>query len=221
MPSPFLLLLALATAPSPPAEFEGVLQMRILPDPTAKGGTGGTVRILIGKAGMRSEVNAQTGSKAFQMVSLVRASEPTVTYTLDDANKSYQKFDNAAAAAQVASTPPVVKRLGTEKLLGRTVQHVLLTSASKGKEEELWLDTSLVPPARFISAFERDGGDDWWSALKAAGLEGIPLKMVFRSTTAGSKATAVEATSIEPKHLPDSTFALPAGYTEAKGPLGP
>ena len=72
---------------------------------------------------------------------------------------------------------------------------MLLTSASKGKEEELWIDTSLVPPARFVSAFERDGGDDWWSALKAAGLLGLPLKMVFRSTAPGSKQTTVEATS--------------------------
>jgi hypothetical protein len=215
-----LLLLTLSSATSLAAEFEGVLEMRILPDPTAKSGTGGTVRILVGKGGMRSEVAAQTGTKAFTMVSLVRASEPTTTYTLDDANKSYQKFDNAAGAEKAGAGPPTLKRLGTEKLLGRTVQHVLLTSASKGKEEELWLDTTLVPPARFISAFERDGGDDWWSALKAAGLEGIPLKMVFRSTAPGSKQTAVEATSVQPKHLPDSTFAIPAGYTEAKGPLG-
>jgi Domain of unknown function (DUF4412) len=221
MPCALFLSLFLAAAPAPPAEFEGVLLMRILPDPASKSATGGTVRILVGKAGMRSEVNAQTGSKAFQMVSLVRASEPTVTYTLDDATKSYQKFDNVAGVEKAASAPPTLKRLGTEKLLGRTVEHVLLTSAAKGKEEELWLDTSLIPPSRFISAFERDGGDDWWSALKAAGLEGIPLKMVFRSTAPGSKPTAVEATSVEAKKLPESTFALPAGYSEAKGPLGP
>jgi len=62
-------------------------------------------------------------------------------------------------------------------------------------------------------------GDDWWSALKAAGLQGLPLKMVFRSTAPGSKATAVEALRVEAKHLPDSTFEIPAGYREAKGPL--
>jgi Domain of unknown function (DUF4412) len=169
---------------------------------------------------MRSEVVAQTGQKAFQMVSLVRTSEPSVTYTLDDAAKTYQKFDNALGADKAAGAPPTVKKLGTETLLGRSVQHVVLTSASKGKEEELWIDTSLVPPARFISAFERDGGDDWWSALKAAGLEGIPLKMVFRSTTGTGKPTVVEATSVKPQHLPDATFSIPVGYSEAKGPLG-
>jgi hypothetical protein len=214
-----LALLVLAAAPSLAAEFEGALEMKILPDPTAKSGwTGGTVRILVGKAGMRSEVVAQTSSKPFQMVSLVRASEPTVTYTLDEANKTYQKFDNASGAEK-AGPPPTLKRLGQETLLGRTVEHVLLTSASSGKEEELWIDTSLVPPARFVSAFERDASDDWWSALRAAGLSGLPLKMVFRSTAPGSKATTVEATRVEPKRLPDSTFALPPGYREAKGPL--
>jgi hypothetical protein len=213
-----LVLLTLLAAPSLAAEFEGVLEMKILPDPSTKGGwTGGTVRILVGKAGMRSEVVAQTSQKPFQMVSLVRAAEPNVTYTLDEANKTYQKFDNTAAATP-PGPPPTLKRLGTEKLLGRTVEHVLLTSPSSGKEEELWIDTSLVPPARFVSAFEREGGDDWWSALRSAGVLGLPLKMVFRSTAAG-KATTVEATSVEPKHLSDSNFALPPGYREAKGPL--
>jgi hypothetical protein len=219
---PALLLLALSALPAAAAEFEGVLEMKILTDPTAKGGwTGGTVRILVGKGGMRSEVTAQTSRQPFQLISLVRASEPNVTYTLDEANKTYQKIDNAAASDKPASAPPVLKRLGTEKMLGRTVEHVLLTSTARGKEEELWIDTSLVPPARFVSAFERDGGDDWWSALKTAGVQGIPLKMIFRSTTAGSKETGVEATSVERKHLPDSTFEIPAGYREAKGPLDP
>lgn len=214
-----LLLLTLAGAPSLAADFEGVLEMKIIPDPSSQGGwRGGTVRIFVGKAGMRSEVEAETSQKPFQMVSLVRASEPNVTYTLDAANKTYQKFDNASPPEKSAA-PPTLKRLGTEKMLERTVEHVLLTSASKGKEEELWMDTSLVPPARFVSAFERDGGDDWWSALRSAGLLGLPLKMVFRSTAPGSKSTTVEATRLEPKHLPDSTFAIPAGYREAKGPL--
>lgn len=213
-----LLSLLLSSAPSLAAEFEGVLQMKILTDPGAQGGLGGgTVRILVGALGMRSEVVAQAGQKP--LVSLVRSSEPTVTYSLDEATRTYQKFDNAASTGKAKGETPTLKRLGTEKLLGRTVQHVLLTSASKAQEEELWLDTSLLPPARFISAFEREGGDDWWSALKTAGLQGIPLKMVFRSTAKGSKQTVVEATSVEPKHLPDATFALPAGYTEAKGPL--
>jgi len=214
-----LLVFGLLATPSLAADFEGVLEMKIIPDASTKGGwTGGTVRILVGKGGMRSEVSAQTAGKPFQMVSLVRASEPNVTYSLDEANKTYQTFDNASASG-AAGPAPTVKRLGTEKLLGRTVEHVLLTSAAKGKEEELWIDTTLIPPARFVSAFERDGGDDWWSALRTAGLLGIPLKMVFRSTAPGSKATTVEATSVEPKHLPESTFAIPAGYKEAKGPL--
>ncbi len=214
-----LLLFTLGAAPCLAAEFEGVLEMKIVSDPAAKGGlSGGTVRILVGKEGMRSEVVTQPGQKP--VVSLVRSSEPTVTYSLDDATRTYQKFDNAAAAKTAGGGGlPTLKRLGTETLLGRTVQHVLLTSASKAQEEELWLDTSLLPPARFTSAFEREGGDDWWGALKAAGLEGIPLKMAFRSTRPGSKQTVVEATRVEPKHLPDSTFAVPAGYSQAKGPL--
>jgi hypothetical protein len=214
-----LLLLALASAAGAATEFEGVLEMKIVPDPSTQGGwTGGTVRILVGKSGMRSEVVAQTSQKPFQLVSLVRASEPGVTYTLDEATKTYQKVDNAAAPDS-GGTPPTLKRLGTEKLLGRTVEHVLLTSASMGKEEELWMDTSLVPPARFVSAFERDGGDDWWAALRAAGVLGLPLKMVFRGTAPGSKATTVEATKVEAKHLPEADFAIPPGFHEAKGPL--
>src|SRR5277367_3386857 len=117
--APVLVLLALLSAPSPAAEFEGVLEMKIIPAPSTQGGwTGGTVRILVGKSGMRSEVVAQTSQKPFQMVSLVRASEPGVTYTLDVASKTYQKFDNAAAPDS-GGTPPTLKRLGTEKLLGR------------------------------------------------------------------------------------------------------
>jgi len=215
------LLLALASAPVPAAEFEGILEMKLLVDPEAKGGwKGGTVRILVSKMGMRSEVVAQTGKQPIQLVSLVRASEPTVTYTLDEATRTYQRLDNTGGSDQPAAEPPTVKRLGQEKLLGRTVEHVLLTSLSRGKEEELWIDTSLVPPARFVSAFERDGGDDWWSALKAAGLQGIPLKLLFRSTAKGSKETGVEATRVERKSLPASTFDIPAGYREAKGPGG-
>lgn len=208
--------LAAGSAP----EFEGVLEMKIVTDPTAKGGwTGGTVRILVGKAGMRSEVTAQTARQPIELVTLVRASEPNVTYSLDAATRTYQKADNGPGPAAKSGEPPTLKRLGTEKLLGRTVEHVLLTSAAKGREEELWIDTSLLPPARFVSAFERDGGDDWWSVLKAAGLQGIPLKMIFRSTAPGSKQTGVEATSVVRKALPAADFEIPAGYQEAKGPL--
>ncbi len=194
--------------------------MRILTDASAKGGwTGGTVRILVSPAGMRSELVAQTAKQPFQMVSLVRASEPNVTYTLDEAHKTYQKFDNATPAEDPGSAPPALKRLGTGTMLGRTVQHVLLTSAAQGKEQELWIDTSLVPPARFVSAFDRNGGDAWWTALKAASLQGLPLKMLFRSTAQGSKETGVEAVRVQPKHLPASTFDIPPGYREAKGPV--
>jgi hypothetical protein len=215
-----LLGLTVCALPAAAAEFEGLLEMKIVTDPTAKGGwTGGTVRILVGKAGLRSEVVAQTGKQPFQLVSLVRAAEPGVTYTLDEANKTYQKLDNTSPPDKAGAAPATLKRLGTEKLLGRTVEHVLLTSTAQGKEEELWIDTSLIPPARFVEAFDRGGGDDWWSALKAAGLQGLPLKMVFRATAPGSKATAVEALRVEAKHLPDSTFEIPAGYREAKGPL--
>ncbi len=217
-----LLGLCCFALPALAAEFEGVLEMKIVTDSNAKAGwTGGTVRILVGPAGMRSELVAQTTGQPFQMVSLVRAAEPKVTYTLDAANKTYQKFDNATVAESAEGGPPTLKRLGTEKLLGRTVEHVLLTSAAKGKEEELWIDTSLIPPARFVSAFDRSGGDDWWGALQKAGLQGLPLKMVFRSTTPGSSGTTVEALRIEAKHLPASTFEIPAGYHEAKGPLAP
>ena len=112
-----LLSLTLCALPALAAEFEGLLEMKIVTDPTAKGGwTGGTVRILVGKAGLRSEVVAQTGKQPFQMVSLVRAAEPGVTYTLDEAHKTYQRLDNTTATPKAAGPSPTLKRLGTDQL---------------------------------------------------------------------------------------------------------
>ena len=47
-------------------------------------------------------------------------------------------------------------------------------------------------------------------------MAGIPLKVVSRNAK-GEGTVTWEATAVKAQSVPDSAFAIPAGYTEAKG----
>jgi hypothetical protein len=148
---------------------------------------------------------------------LWQASDPNNFYLLNPANKTYLKHDMTKAQQAVADVaPPKVERVGATSFLGHTVQRVKLTFAS-GKTQELWVDTSLHFPASALVFFTQARGSQSngpWKAMEQAGVAGIPLKDLGEDGKSGW-----EATSIEKKSLPASTFQIPAGFTEGKSAL--
>jgi hypothetical protein len=83
---------------------------------------------------------------------------------------------------------------------------------------DVWIDTALVSAGDLEKAFNAGGRGQsgWWGALRKEGVAGIPLKVVSRNSK-GESGVTWEATSVKSQSVPDSAFAIPAGYTETKG----
>jgi len=139
---------------------------------------------------------------------------------------------------------PKVEQLGSgpgEVLLGMPTTHLRFrtsyamemrifgrrTAQSIVNDEEVWVTTGLGDMG--LRAWLRKGppktGDPEFDKLIAAQwqmYEGFPLKTVTVATTTDDKGksqttrTVMEVTSLEVTSIPDSTFVIPAGYTETQ-----
>jgi outer membrane lipoprotein-sorting protein len=215
-----LLALLCATAPAL-AEFEGILDMKVSMTGTDTGGEG-AVKVAVSKAGARNEMNLQAGGMKMQVVMLFKNDTSNVVYRLDEANKTYSEIDltklQELAGRAAQNENYTVKKLGEEKILDYKTQHVLAT----GKESkiELWTAKDLLDYATFnrlqgAQGNRMGGGDQLQKALKDAGADGIPLKMV---TTMNDGATVtMEVVKAEKKALPASLFQIPPDFKKSTG----
>ncbi len=213
----------LCAAPAWASEFQGVIEAKMSGRATAAAATSkegerdGTMTMSIAPAGVRMEIKANVMDSPVGFVSLIKASDPDTVYQINDVNKAYVKTDLKASRerrkAKDEAGAFTLKRLGRETMLGRSTEHVLVTG--KDNAQELWIDTSLKPPASMTNAFE-SSEMGLFGKLRAEGLEGFPLKVLSKSKN-GEAEGLWEATRIEPKRLPSSLFEIPAGYTQGHG----
>lgn len=209
------------------AQFEGVVDMKMTTvDKDGAPLGGGTMNIAIAKAGTRSEMNMQHGTMGIKMVMLQKTDTPDKIYNLNEKAKTYSEIDlakmRAMAPPQQDKTEYTVEKLGQEKILGYSTQHVLVKQKKSGEEgmtTEMWNAKDFMDYDTFsrLQARNARGGSQeaLAKALKDAGAEGMPLKSVS-SAPDGSKTT-VEVVKVDKKSLPASTFEIPAGYTKTEG----
>ena len=222
-----LFTLLLATAPAL-AQFEGVLEMKMtITDKEGNTQGGGTMNVAIGKAGTRSEMNIQHGAMGIKMVMLQKNDTPDKTYNINEAGHSYSEIDLTKAKAMAGQAPSqtqyTVQKLGEEKLLGYTTQHVLVKQKNAAGVEsnttEMWTAKDFLDYETFSRLQAHHGRmvsqDGLVKALKDAGAEGMPLKSVSNTPDGGK--TTMEVITAEKKSLPASTFEIPAGYTKSEG----
>ena len=219
-------LLALLVSAAPVlAQFEGVLEMKTtMAGSDGEGAGGGTMKMAVGKPGVRMELNTKAGPMSINWVMLVKSDTPNVLYRIDDAKKTYTELDvtnaQAMAGQKDGSSTYTVEKLGEEKIMGYTTQHVLLKEKNplkaKGMTSEMWIATGFADYELLSKVRGGAGGDKGIAkALKDAGADGLPLKSIYTTSNGGSIKT--EVVKIEKQSLPSSTFEIPAGYTKTEG----
>ncbi len=215
------LLFAAATAN---AQFEGVADIRI----SSSGGAttmSGTGKTWISSAGWRSEMvmsnpemEKTTGVKSMKLVSMGKVADPDTIYMVNDVMKTYSVLD-AKKAREMASKMGApehkynVKKLGKDTVAGLPCDKVLITQEDRKSEIEACVSKDFMT-GNWLKAMSRGGrGGDFLAALKQAGLEGYPVRMVTKNEGGGG-TTTMEVTKVERKRVPPSLFDVPAGYKQ-------
>jgi len=216
---------ALAAAPAF-AQFEGEIDMKI----TGQGGMTGTGKVFVSKAGSRTEMDMQTANMPMHMVTLMKFSNPDVMYLINDKTKTYGEIDVKKTRESVAKMKAdreaySVKVLGSEKVLGYSTKHVLLSRPGDHSEMEVWTTKDLLGLSyeSMRGLMRRGSGQDdgaMMKALRDAGAEGFFVKMVTRDKGKTEPLTTMELTKAEKRSLPASTFEIPPGYTKQEGMMG-
>jgi hypothetical protein len=142
------------------------------------------------------------------------------SWTIDHAARTYTEIDLSKLSSSPSSTP--VKSTATAKKLGKSdtvagYSCELWEVDDTGMRTELCMASGLSMMALGLSGpfsmFAK--GDDAWSQVLS---HGFPLRMIM-SDPGGKPMMKMEATRIEKKSIPDSEFAIPAGYTKLASPI--
>lgn len=215
---------ALAAAPAL-AQFEGEVDMKI----TSQGMTG-TGKAFVSRAGSRTEIDMQSERMPIHMVSLVKFANPDVVYLINDKAKTYTEMDvkkvrESTSKMKAEKEPYTVKVLGSERMLGYSTKHVLLTRPSDRSEMELWTTKDILGlNYEAVRGLMRRGSSQedssFLKALRDASADGFFVKMITREKGKPEALTTMELTKAEKKSLPASLFEIPPGYTKQEGMMG-
>ena len=216
-------LLALPLAAS--AQWEGVLDMKL----TGKDASG-TAKAFVAKAGGRFEMSMsnaqlqQAGQGSMKLVVLSKTAEPGISYMINDAQKSYARIDVQEMQKNLPKSEQdkkwTVKRLGSDSVAGYACEKALVSQEGSTSENEVCVSKEIVGGAGMFGAGRRDSSSQSLEkALKANGLEGMPIRMVMREKAKPEAMMTWELVKAEKRPVPASTFEVPAGYkqTDAMG----
>jgi len=206
------------------AQFEGVAEMKI----TTSGGHAnvtGTGKTYVSKVGWRSEMEMSnpemakaTGVSSMKMVSFGKLSDPDKVYMLNEKMKTYSVLDAKKTREMAASMGKKehkysIKRLGRDTVAGLSCDNVLIQQEGEKTQIEACISKEFMT-GDWLKAMQRQsrGGGDFMKALRDAGLEGYPIRMVTKEP--GGSGMTMELTKIERRPIPASTFEVPPGYKE-------
>lgn len=154
----------------------------------------------------------------FRLVIIQRMAEPGRTYMLNPDRKTYTVHE--ASKDKPVDLPDrtwKVQRLGPDTVGGLSCEKALLTSDA-GNETEVCVTRELMPSDAWIAAMNRrEDQKGPLQALKANGLEGFPIRWIFRSQKNRDVFSMMELVSFDKKSLPASLFEIPADYKKAEG----
>ncbi len=215
---------ALAAAPAI-AQFEGEVDMKITTQ-----GMSGLGKMYVSRVGARSTMDLKTAKMPMKMTTLMRFANPDVMYMINDEAKTYSELNLKEVRASVSKMksekePYTVKVLGSEKVLGYSTKHVLLSRPGERSEIEIWTTKDILGLTyESMRGLMRRGADQddgtLVKALRDADAEGFFVKMITREKGKPEPTSTMELTRAEKKSLPASLFEIPSGYTKQEGMLG-
>ena len=156
----------------------------------------------------------------FRMVMIQRVSEPDRIYIVNEESKTYtvQMIDEKRDAARPERAWKVQK-LGRDTVAGFSCQKALLT-ALDGDETEACLTAELSPSTAWLRAWNRrEEQSSPLKALKENGLEGFPVRWIFRTGRDKDIASTVELVRFDRRAVSSASFEIPAGYRKVDSVL--
>lgn len=215
---------ALAAAPAL-AQFEGEIDMKI-----TSPGMSGTGRMYVSKVGLRTTMDLHTAKMPMKMTTLMKVANPDVIYMINDEARTYSEMNmkevrESTSKMRTEREPYTVKVLGSERVLGYSTKHVLLTRPSERSELEIWTTKDIfgLNYEAMRGLMRRDPNRDegtFAKALHDAGADGFFVKMVTREKGKPEPTSTMELTKAEKKSLPGSLFEIPPGYAKQEGIMG-
>lgn len=189
---------------------------------STKGATG-TVKVNYSEYGTLSDMNMvipQMPGGGMEIKTLIQKSNPEVAYSINDKDKTYSERKMKEASQEDNKTYEV-KKLGEEKVNGYKCVHAMITSGAETRE--VW-NTKDFPDyekyAEALNSNKKMSSQKQNDALKAAGCEGVPVKMMHKGNEREGDMT-IELTKFEKKSFSKSDFEIPAGYTKSNAAAGP
>lgn len=180
-------------------------------------GHGGSIKMNASDFGSSSEFNMvipQMPGGGMSTKSLMQKSHPGVIYTINDKTKTYSEITPSEASSQDTKTYSV-KKLGAETVNGYKCVHALITEGAE--THEVWNTKDFADYSKYAGAFaatKKMGSAKREQALKEAGCEGLPVKMVHKGNKQEGDMT-MELVKLEKKTYTKAAFEIPAGYTKS------
>ncbi|MDI1354003.1 MAG: DUF4412 domain-containing protein [bacterium] len=180
-------------------------------------GHGGSIKMNASEYGSLSEfsmVIPQMPGGGMITKSLIQKSHPGIIYSINDKNKSYSEITPSEASGQDSKTYSV-KKLGSETVNGYKCVHALITEGTE--THEVWNTKDFADYSKYSEVFaatKKMGSAKRDQALKDAGCEGLPVKMVHKGNKQEGDMT-MELVKLEKRTYAKADFEIPAGFTKS------
>lgn len=212
-----LLAALAAAAPARGGDFEGVLEGRVVGTHMTA-----TYRATVGRDGVRARMETTLpeqqakalGKKALVHTSLWRRAEPDRTYLLDDDKKTYTVIE--VSKNREPGPEYTVRRLGKDRVAGLPCEKVAIRRG-EGRESEICVCPEISATGTLSQSMVREQGG-LFGALHKAGVEGFPIRWKIHTDSGDD---VMELVSAKRQRVSASSFAVPAGYREARHVGGP
>ncbi len=217
--SPSLAGVEQAAAPAITGPFTGVLTMKT----TMQNGVTSDMKLYVGPKGMRSEsktnMPGRTGTVSMTVLSL--KDRPDKVYMINEAAGTCLEMDVSNVQQESADDPFLdakIEKLGRERVNGYNCNHVRISWPDRDNVVELWVSKDILD---YFAYAKMQGSKDRSDAqlakkLKAAGLDGFPVKTVLSPEGVVTELVKAERTKPE-----SSLFEVPANCTKMVMPSIP
>ncbi len=198
--------------------FEGILTMQTtIPE------AGSTdTRLFIAKEGVRTESTSHMKNMPsdIKMVIISPSDTPNLVYLINTAQKSWSVINTDAMKKDMAATEKSdsynnakIENLGKEPVNGYNCTHVRITHGESVME--MWVSKEILDYFTYARMQSASGSNmpELARRMKAAGLDGFPVKIWHRQAN-----IITELTKVEKHGLDASLFKVPAGFTKNEFP---
>ena len=199
------------------AQFEGEIHSKI----TTRDGNG-VSKLSLSKLGARHEIDIrspklqQISSRPYHLTTIHKFADPDRVYYVNDERKIYSVINLKKVrdhTQRVDDEVYTVKRIGSDTIAGYTCERVLLTTQNQ-TETGTCIAKNIAGVDLWITLMEQtvQMKSGMFKALKDAGVEGFPVKMVMRRNGGESPFLTTEMIRAETKSLPAALFDVPPSY---------